>query len=302
MKVASMKEKKAKVRVFGLEGDHPCVWMKAGVINFKLCDNAYDCLTCAFDKAMSERVEAGDPHFRAWRSAYQEKTYNQKQCRHALTGRVPMRLCGNSYQCAECEFDQMLESRSMTELLGRPALLDVSGFRLADGYYYHPRHTWARVEHGGLVRFGVDDFTMHLLGYVTHVRLPKLGVPVKGNKPAWTFRREEKIAPLVAPMDGVVVAVNHKASDNPQLIKEDPYGEGWLVVVEPRHLKRDLTELYADQAARTWLTAEAHRLEALVAPDSELPLAATGGEVVEDIYGSVPHLTWDRLVAEFLAP
>ncbi len=302
MKVASMKEKKAKVRVFGLEGDHPCVWMKAGVINFKLCDNAYDCLTCAFDKAMSERVDAGDPHFRAWRSAYQEKTYNQKECRHALTGRVPMRLCGNAYECAQCEFDQILESRSTTELY-RPAAA-ARGFRgsARRRLLYHPRHTWARVEHGGLVRFGVDDFTMHLLGYVTHVRLPKLGVHVEGNKPAWTFRREEKIAPLVAPMDGVVVAVNHKASDNPQIIKEDPYGEGWLVVVEPRHLKRDLTELYADQAARSWLTAEVHRLEALVAPDSELPLAATGGEVVEDIYGSVPHLTWDRLVAEFLAP
>lgn len=302
MKVQSIHDKKAKVRVFGLEGDHPCVWMKAGVINFKLCDNAYDCLSCAFDKAMSQRLEAGDPHFHAWRSGYQEKTYSQKECRHMLTGRVPVRYCGNAYECATCEFDQMLEHRSMTELIGAPKIEMVSGFRVAEGYYYHPRHTWARVEHGGLVRFGVDDFTMHLLGYITHVRLPKLGVHVEGNKAAWTFRREEKIAPLVAPADGVVVTVNHRAVEDPQLIKDDPYGEGWLIVVEPRRIKKDLAELYTDQAARAWLSAEVHRLEALVAPESELPLAATGGEVVEDIYGSVAHLKWDQLVAEFLAP
>ncbi|ROQ90846.1 glycine cleavage system protein H [Desulfosoma caldarium] len=302
MKVQSIHDKKARVRVFGLEGDHPCVWMKAGVINFKLCDNAYDCLTCAFDKAMAQRLETGDHHFQAWRSAYQEKTYTQKECRHMITGRVPVRYCGNAYACATCEFDQELEHRSMTEVLGTPRLQNISGFLLADGYYYHPRHTWARVDHGGLVRFGVDDFTMHLLGYITHVRLPKLGVHLERGAAAWSFRREEKIAPLVAPVDGVVVAWNHKAVENPQIIKEDPYGEGWLVVVEPRHLKKDLAELHADQAARTWLSAEVHRLEALVAPDTELPLAATGGEVVEDIYGSVPHLKWDQLVAEFLAP
>lgn len=302
MKVQSIHSKKSRVRVFGLEGDHPCVWMKAGVINFKLCDNAYDCLTCAFDKAMSQRLETGDAHFQAWRSVYQEKTYNQKECRHMITGRVPVRHCGNAYECHTCEFDQMLEDRSMSEVLGTAELHNVSGFLLADGYYYHPRHTWARVDHGGLVRFGVDDFTMHLLGYVTHVRLPKLGVHLERSAPAWTFRREEKIAPLVAPVDGVVVALNHKAVENPQIIKEDPYGNGWLVVVEPRHLKKDLAELYTDQAARTWLGAEVHRLEALVAPESEVPLAATGGEVIEDIYGNVPHLKWDQLVAEFLAP
>ncbi|MGQ9484140.1 MAG: glycine cleavage system protein H [Desulfosoma sp.] len=302
MKVQSIHSKKARVRVFGLEGNHPCVWMKAGVINFKLCDNAYDCLTCAFDKAMSQRLETGDAHFQAWRSVYQEKTYNQKECRHMITGRVPVRHCGNAYDCASCEFDQELEHRSMSEVLGTAELHNVSGFLLADGYYYHPRHTWARVDHGGLVRFGVDDFTMRLLGYVTHVRLPKLGVHLERSAPAWTFRREEKIAPLVAPVNGVVVALNHKAVENPQIIKEDPYGNGWLVVVEPRHLKKDLAELYTDQAARTWLGAEVHRLEALVAPESEVPLAATGGEVIEDIYGNVSHLKWDQLVAEFLAP
>lgn len=302
MKVQSIHSKKAKVRVFGLEGDHPCVWMKAGVINFKLCDNAYDCLTCAFDKAMSQRLDSNDTHFQAWRSRYQEKTYNQKECRHMITGRVPVRHCGNAYDCATCEFDQMLEHRSMSEVLGAPQLRNVSGFLLADGYYYHPQHTWARVDHGGLVRFGVDDFAMHLLGYITHVRLPKLGIHLERNAPAWTFRREEKIASLVAPVDGVVVALNHKAVENPQMIKEDPYGDGWLVMVEPRRLKKDLAELHIDQAARTWLGAEVHRLEALVGPNGELPLAATGGEIVEDIYGSVPNLKWDQLVAEFLAP
>jgi glycine cleavage system H lipoate-binding protein len=302
----AMKEKGAKkkqrMQVFGLEGELPCVWMKAGVINFKLCDNAYDCLTCAFDKAMSGRLKEGDERLESWRAPYQAKPYGQKECRHMLSASVPFRLCGNAYDCATCEFDQVQETRTLTGETGRPPVRNVAGFWMADQTYYHRRHTWARVEHGGLVRIGVDDFTMRLLGYITQIRLPRLGAHLERNHAGWTFRREDKIAPLVSPMDGVVVARNHATVESPDRAKRDPYGDGWLLVIEPTHLKRDLQELYTDDAARNWLLAETHRLESLVAVDTELPLAATGGEVIEDIYGNVAHLSWDRLVEEFLRP
>ncbi|SMC23512.1 Glycine cleavage system H protein (lipoate-binding) [Desulfacinum hydrothermale DSM 13146] len=301
-----MKEKVARkrqrIQVFGLEEEHPCVWMKAGVINFKLCDNAYDCLTCAFDKAMSRRLEAGDGRLESWRKPYLAKLYGQKECRHMLSTSVPFRFCGNAYDCATCEFDQMQEDRVLTGEIGRPAVRNVAGFYLADQTYYHRRHTWARLEHGGLVRLGVDDFAMRLLGYFNQVRLPRLGAHVEQNRPAWSLRREDKIALLVSPMDGVVVARNHEAMEAPDRAKRDPYGNGWLLVIQPTHLKRDLQELYSGDAAQNWLLAETHRLESLVAPDTDLPLAATGGEMIEDIYGNVPHLSWDRLVEEFLRP
>jgi glycine cleavage system H lipoate-binding protein len=289
-----------KVHVFSLE-DGQCIWMKAGVVNFKLCDHAYDCLSCPFDKAMAQAVEKRPEKLASWREQYLQKPYSQKECRHMLTGRVQFRLCGNAYECHSCEFDQSLEQQQ-AEMASMPSASTriVSGFRVADGYYYHRGHSWARLEHGGLVRIGVDDFTQRLLGYLSEVRLPKLGAHVEQTEQGWSLRREDKIARMLAPMEGIVVARNHKALADPTVIKEDPHGDGWLLLVEPTHLKRNLTNLLFADEATAWLKSEADKLQSMVMADHPVPLAATGGEVVDDIYGSVKGLNWDDLVHDFL--
>lgn len=290
---------KQKVHVFTVE-DNQCIWMKAGVVNFKLCDHAYDCLTCPFDKAMAQAAENKPEQIGSWRQQYRHKPYAQKECRHMLTGRVQFRLCGNAYECHSCEFDQNLEQQERQAAIGHPACHMISGFWAADGYYYHRGHGWARLEHGGLVRIGVDDFTQRLLGYVSQLRLPKLGAHLEQTEPGWSLRREEKIAGMLAPMEGIVVARNHKVLADPTLIKEDPHGDGWLLLLEPTHLKQNLTNLLFADEATSWLESEARKLEAMVMVHHPVPLAATGGEVVQDIYGNVKHLKWDELVHEFL--
>lgn len=293
---------RSKVRAFAIGDELPCVWMKAGVINFKLCDNAYDCLTCSFDKAMSARVADHPEKQVSWREVMREKPYNQKECRHMLSGRVAFRLCGNAYNCNNCEFDQMIEDRELAAAVGVPTIRKVSGFAIADDYYYHAGHTWARVEPGGLIRIGVDDFALRLLGYVTEFRLPRLGAHLEQHRPGWTLRREEKLADFLAPLEGIVVAVNHRVLDTPDLAKRAPYTEGWLLVVEPRNLKQNVQELLIGDSALSWLTAHVHKLESMISAGEPFPLAATGGEVAEDIYGNVRHLQWDTLVKEFLRP
>jgi len=299
MKAKERHQKPGKVEVFAIE-DQQCIWMKAGVVNFKLCDNAFDCLHCPFDHAMTRAMEKKPEKTVSWREVYRKKPYNQKECRHMLSGKIQFRLCGNSYQCHACEFDQMLEEEQRHMPVAKAVPHVVSGFQVADGYYYHRGHSWARVEHGGLVRVGMDDFSMRLLGYLSEFRLPKLGAPVHQTETGWSVRREEKVARLLAPMEGVVVATNYKVLEDPDLAKKDPYGDGWLLMVEPRELKRNLKNLLLDQEAELWVKAEAAKLEEMVMGPYGMPLAATGGEVVEDIVGSVNHLGWDDLVHEFL--
>ncbi len=297
-KVTKLRQKNP-VHVFQVT-DNECIWMKAGVVNFRLCDRAYDCLNCPFDKAMSSALRKKPDEVESWRRPFQQQPYNRKECRHMLSGRVPFRLCGNSYQCHTCEFDQSLEEQQMAMPPVAPHLQRIAGFYMADDYYYHRGHSWARLEHGGLMRVGIDDFTQRLFGCMSEVRLPKLGAHIKQMEPGWVLRREDKLARMLAPAEGVVVARNHKVIDNPNLVKEDPYGDGWLLLVEPKHLKQNLQNLlFADEAA-AWLSAETAKLEAMTAVDHDLQLAATGGEIVEDIYGSVEHLKWDELVHEFL--
>jgi glycine cleavage system H lipoate-binding protein len=274
--------------------------MKAGIINFKLCDNAYDCVSCPFDKAMTRKMEQKSTQAVSWRKVMRGKRYDEKECRHMLTGRVEYRLCANAYQCNICEFDQGLDERDLLRASKASAVREVSGFQVADGYYYHRGHSWARIEHGGLVRIGIDDFALHLVGHVSAIELPKLGTQLDQTDIGWQLHREDKTARMLGPMEGVVLATNHKVLDRPDLAKHDPYGDGWLMVVEPSHLRQNLKNLLFEREADAWVGSEAHRLDALVMNSYGMSLAATGGEIVDDIYGNLPGADWDQLMHEFL--
>jgi len=296
-----MKTQKAKrLNKLEVNGENQCIWMKAGVVNFKLCDNAYDCLTCPFDKAMSRAVKKESAKIISWREAMREQPYAKRECRHMLTGRVEHRYCSNAYRCDVCEFDQALDESDLNAAPTASSTRNVSGFKMADGYHYHRGHSWARVEHGGFVRIGIDDFTLKLLGAPNEVRLPRLGSPVEQTEVGWSIEREHKTAEMLAPLNGVVVATNHKVLRHPEMSKNDPYGKGWLLVVEPKNLKQNLKNLLFEREASVWLGDEARRLENIMMESYGMSMAATGGEIVDDIYGNLPDMKWERLVHEFL--
>ncbi len=90
--------------------------MKAGVINFKICDDAYDCYNCPFDKGMRKAMELDNGEAAVHREPawveYLKKQYQgtSRPCRHVLTGRIQApKICPNNYECYHCSFDQMLD-------------------------------------------------------------------------------------------------------------------------------------------------------------------------------------------------
>ena len=289
-----------QVKAFSVNENH-CIWMKAGIINFKLCENAFDCLSCDFDKAMLRSVERNPARTITWADALKKRPYNEKECRHMLTGRVPYHLCSSLYRCDVCEFDQALDEMDLAEVKGSVTVRKIAGFQAADAYYYHRGHSWARVEHGGLVRIGVDDFALRLIGHATHIELPRLGSHLEQTEAGWSVMRDEKTAQILSPISGVVLSANHTAMNRPDAARMDPYSKGWLLVVEPDKLTQNLKNLLFEDEADAWLKTEAHRLETMVMSAHGLPLAATGGEIVDDIYGNVSNkIGWDELVHEFL--
>jgi glycine cleavage system H lipoate-binding protein len=298
MKARVEARKKRSPQVFSLT-ENQCIWMKAGVINFKLCENAYDCLSCAFDKAMVrtlERREGGSN----WEQTMRTRETGQRECRHMLTGRVRYHFCSNGYRCNVCEFDQYLEERDLTAAGGAVHATRVSGFQVADGYYYHRGHGWARVEHGGFVRVGMDDFALKLVGRPTEVELPRIGAHLEQTGVGWRIHKGEKQARVLSPMKGIVVATNQKVARDPAIAGKDPYGQGWLMVVEPLELKSNLRNLLFEQETAAWVNAEAARLNTMVTSVYGMPLAATGGEIVDDIMANLSDLEWDDVMHEFL--
>ena len=157
--------------------------------------------------------------------------------------RVTYKLCGHGYNCAKCPYDQMLEDTAVSTRLNAPVCDSAAGFDVARDHYYHHGHTWARVEYGGRVRVGVDDFTARLLGPQEAVQLPGLGEKVEQGAPQATLVRSTHRAKVMSPVDGKVLAVNPKVTRQADLANKDPYGDGWLMVIQPTNLRQNLKNL-----------------------------------------------------------
>jgi glycine cleavage system H lipoate-binding protein len=305
MEKSEMKGGKQPV-VYSMVNDQ-CVWSRAGVIKPVKCINAFDCLGCPMDERVLANFEEkrkaaqrGDP-----RPARMLLLMNQGKCRHMLSGRISFGYCSQGYDCVRCPFDQMLEESGYLPNLKPPVIDRTSGFKVARDHYYHYGHTWARVEYGGRVRIGIDDFALRLFGPQDAIEVPRLGETVGQNRVNLVMKRGGKEAPILSPVDGKVVAVNRTVLQRTAAAHQDPYGEGWLLVVQPASLRNNLKNLFFGQESLAWIDDEYLHLRKLIGEvlGEEQPayaLAATGGEALGDIYGEFPQLGWERLVGTFL--
>ena len=298
---------KAKKRVIGFQVlEYECIWMKAGIVNFRVCDNAYDCNSCPFDKGIRRTMGLGKnfetrKHAPEW-VEYLKKRYRgaSRPCRHALTGRIEApKICTLNYECYHCPFDQMLDEVDLERDSAVPRYQLAAGYKLADGYYYHMGHSWARFEHGGRVKVGFDDFAVRLFGPIQSLILPPLGEILKQNQVGWTFGRDKHRAGVLSPVTGTVLSVNYKAQEHPEITHEDPYHEGWLFIVEPDMPKKNLKGLYFGHESFQWMEMEGQKLLSLVGPKYE-QLAATGGEPIRDVFRNFPDIGWGVLTQKFL--
>lgn len=278
--------------------ERPCLWMQSGAVKFKNCTNHYDCAGCTFDRSMAERAAEGRQTH--WREAMRRRADMHRLCRHALTGRSVPRVCAANFECRRCEFDQLFEEVWSLRAPRPPAALQrVRGFDVPMGHGFHEGHAWARIDDGGMVRIGLDDFALKLFGKSDAFELPLMGQTFEPGKVGWGLRRGGNQADVRAPVGGVVVEVNPRVREDAAVANRDPYGAGWLFVVRTPEPQSSLAALRADAEGIAWMAAEAARLEAMV-EEVAGPLAADGGYLAEDVYGNLPRLGWRRLAATFL--
>jgi glycine cleavage system H protein len=98
---------------------------------------------------------------------------------------------------------------------------------------YHPEHDWARVDadDAALATLGITWYAQDALGEVVFFDPPALGSRLSKGSPYAEVESVKAVSDVVAPLSGEIVEVNGELSENPALINEDPYGEGWLVKI-----------------------------------------------------------------------
>lgn len=137
-------------------------------------------------------------------------------------------------------------------------MVKIEGNEFPEDLYYHREHMWVRVE-GARVRVGYNDWAQGAAGKLVNLSTRKAGSPVQAGKTLGTIESGKWVGALKVPLSGKLVEVNDEVLKKPSLINEDPYGRGWVAVIEPTDLAGELKNLIkgSDRATlEAWLRQE----------------------------------------------
>ena len=139
-------------------------------------------------------------------------------------------------------------------------MADIKGYDIPDELYYHEEHSWARVN-GTKVTVGMSDFFQKEAGDIVFVDLPEEEDDVSRGEVCGKIQSRKWIGKLVSPVSGEIIEINEELEDDTSLINTDPYGEGWIVVIEASDLDSDLKNLIHGDAVADFIDKEIKRAE-----------------------------------------
>jgi glycine cleavage system H lipoate-binding protein len=288
-----------------------CVWSQGRLDMNKLCDKSHRCSECPLDKALQDAAEKNRTDRRQGkipltpngRIAYTRERLKmlpegERPCLLYANGLIDYKICCSNYECVFCEFDRYFTEHYPVHAVVRPLdIMNIQGFRLPQGYYYHLGHTWVRIEEKEAVCIGIDDFALRLMGTVDRFELPFVGHKVHQGQDVFKAVRGEQQIALQMPVSGVVASINLAVREKTELAIEDPYASGWLIRIQTHHLRRDLKKLTLGSESVDWLNREIDRLNHELASIGRMPVeeAAAG-----DTPAEVSPIDWERLSRLFL--
>ena len=114
-----------------------------------------------------------------------------------------------------------------------------------DDVLYTSSNEWAK-NLDGIIRVGIDDYSQSSLGDIVYAELSPVNTHVSAGKSFGSIEATKSVIEINAPVSGVIVRVNDSVIDSPQLINHDPFGEGWLIEIEPENISELDTLMNAD--------------------------------------------------------
>ena len=139
-------------------------------------------------------------------------------------------------------------------------MADIKGYNMPDDLYYHKDHSWAKVD-GSKVTVGMNDFFQKEAGDIVFIDLPEEEDDVSQGETCGKIQSRKWIGKLVAPVSGEIAEINEALEDDTSLINSDPYGKGWILVIEASNLEEELGELMKGAAVAPFIEDEIKRAE-----------------------------------------
>ena len=115
-------------------------------------------------------------------------------------------------------------------------------FTVKRGLFYAENDTWVKLENGR-VRVGLTDFFQRRVGDITYIEFPKVGIKVNRSEEIAQLESIKTVSSITSPLEGTILEVNQSLTNKPDMINEESYGKGWLVLIYPVNLKKNLNQL-----------------------------------------------------------
>ncbi len=186
------------------------------------------------------------------------------------------------------------------------APLPLSLPRVPDGIFFTHSHTWLSLFPSGKVRCGIDDFVSGLIGETKVTLLQPEGAEVRKGDPIARLQNGDRTLTVFAPIDGDIVGLNSNVVENPALLRQKVFSDGWLCAINPRR-PSDLKALLLGSETRAWMQNELRRLrDFLAGAGSENQLVPVmlqdGGMPVAGALRSMDDSAWREFQESFLQP
>ncbi len=185
-------------------------------------------------------------------------------------------------------------------------VLSTESFVLPRGYFFSKAHTWLELLFTGKVYVGIDDFIAKVAGKIDAVEVPSIGERIKKGEPLFKIKQNGKTLTFYSPVSGKISAINPVILESPNMLLNDPYLNGWIVMVEPEDVASEIKNLLIGNEASQWLRNEIRRFREFISREAPKfspalePTLADGGLVIKGVLQNVDEKTWEKFEQEFI--
>jgi len=185
----------------------------------------------------------------------------EQKCIWMINGSVSYKLCDRNYDCENCPFYQGIKSGEYgEELIVEGSVTEDPSTKIDRTVFYDHDHCWVKLEDSGKAKIGLDYLLSRLITDVKIAVLPQIGCVVTRGECCAHIIKDDYILPVISPISGHVVAVNSRLQKEPGLVTSNSQQKGWLMMIKPDNLERDLRGLIFGRNALAWYQREEKKI------------------------------------------